>query len=332
MSLPRGPKKADKRKASGGSSSSNGKSNSSSLFGAKGSKKAKFSFIRPADNFEKEKQSFLDFGQKSFGANKNCKLCGMFFVIGDVEDENRHRSFCQKSSEALTIPNLKQHRALETWEEKDTTSNSIIEIKSHESQKIESDALVAILDMVQNELGSTLTLLEESSESILLHVCQNKVVGCVVKEAVCPSKLIELSSTKGTTDVDLAHDLDGDLEEEELELGSVNDLNHGKSKKEKEKMNIEDQKESVGASALAGVGEKASGVRPASDTLGVKLIWVHKSRRRMGVAKRLLDAARKHFEYGRVVKKHHVAFSQPTSDGMALALSYTAQKTIWGYA
>ena len=83
VSLPRGPKKnSDKRKASGGSAS-NGRSASSSPFGAKSLKKAKFSF-RPKERIEKEKQTFLDLGQKSFGANKNCKLCGMFFVIGDV--------------------------------------------------------------------------------------------------------------------------------------------------------------------------------------------------------------------------------------------------------
>ena len=41
-------------------------------------------------------QMFLDLGQKSFGASKHCAVCGMFYVIGDYEDEKRHQSFCAK--------------------------------------------------------------------------------------------------------------------------------------------------------------------------------------------------------------------------------------------
>jgi zinc-finger of acetyl-transferase ESCO len=45
---------------------------------------------------KKPKQSYIDLGQKSFGANIACKVCGMFYVKGDPEDEKRHVSFCQK--------------------------------------------------------------------------------------------------------------------------------------------------------------------------------------------------------------------------------------------
>ncbi len=41
-------------------------------------------------------QTFLDLGQKSFGASKTCKLCGMLFIQGDVDDEARHNSHCTK--------------------------------------------------------------------------------------------------------------------------------------------------------------------------------------------------------------------------------------------
>lgn len=41
-------------------------------------------------------QMFLDLGQKLFGKNKECMNCGMFFVIGDVDDERRHDQICAK--------------------------------------------------------------------------------------------------------------------------------------------------------------------------------------------------------------------------------------------
>lgn len=41
-------------------------------------------------------QMFLDLGQKLFGKNKECLNCGMFFVIGDVDDERRHDQVCAK--------------------------------------------------------------------------------------------------------------------------------------------------------------------------------------------------------------------------------------------
>jgi zinc-finger of acetyl-transferase ESCO len=41
-------------------------------------------------------QMFLDLGQKLFGKSKECKNCGMYFVIGDVDDERRHNQICAK--------------------------------------------------------------------------------------------------------------------------------------------------------------------------------------------------------------------------------------------
>jgi hypothetical protein len=41
-------------------------------------------------------QMFLDLGQRLFGKKKECSNCGMFFVIGDVDDERRHNQICAK--------------------------------------------------------------------------------------------------------------------------------------------------------------------------------------------------------------------------------------------
>lgn len=42
------------------------------------------------------RQMYLDLGQKLFGKNKECPNCGMFYVIGDIDDECRHGRLCVK--------------------------------------------------------------------------------------------------------------------------------------------------------------------------------------------------------------------------------------------
>ena len=58
-------------------------------------------------------------------------------------------------------------------------------------------------------------------------------------------------------------------------------------------------------------------------TLGVRQIWVPGSCRKMGIAGKLLDCARKSFILGNVYERGQVAFSQPTADGLGFAKRYT---------
>ncbi|GMI86495.1 CHROMOSOME TRANSMISSION FIDELITY 7 [Hibiscus trionum] len=55
---------------------------------------------------------------------------------------------------------------------------------------------------------------------------------------------------------------------------------------------------------------------------GIRAIWVTPSNRRKGVATQLLEAVRKSFRMGYVIERSEVAFSQPSSDGQALASNY----------
>lgn len=71
--------------------------------------------------------------------------------------------------------------------------------------------------------------------------------------------------------------------------------------------------------------------RPLKATLGVRQIWVHSGFRRKSVASSLVDAARKSFIFGSVVMRSHTAYSQPTTDGLNFALSYSQKSTIWSY-
>jgi N-acetyltransferase len=63
-------------------------------------------------------------------------------------------------------------------------------------------------------------------------------------------------------------------------------------------------------------------------SLGVAQIWVHDDHRRRGIATRLLDMARASVIFAYEVQKSDVAFSMPTSGGLALARAYLATDQI----
>lgn len=65
--------------------------------------------------------------------------------------------------------------------------------------------------------------------------------------------------------------------------------------------------------------------------LGVRLIWVHESRRRQGIAHRMVDAIRRLHFFGQVVDITQLAFSQPTVDGLAFAQRYCKTRSILSY-
>jgi N-acetyltransferase len=66
--------------------------------------------------------------------------------------------------------------------------------------------------------------------------------------------------------------------------------------------------------------------------LGIRQIWVNKNYRRQGIAEKMIDAARKCFTFGTIIDRTEIAFSQPTSDGLAFALAYTNSLNILAYS
>ena len=260
------------------------------------------------------KQTFLDLGQRSFGATSSCTRCGMLYVLGDIDDEQRHKAYCGRADDAPSLPAnaAKGLRVLDATGDDaavgttitgaaraasaGAAGSSILEVRWAERHKLEQGPLHAVLEHVQGQLGSTQSLMEGPDESVLLLVRAHKVVACAVRQAVSSRALVSLSLKRTSVDVDV-----------DVKTTTVSDPN-----------NDDDSEE-----------EKAR--RPPGDTLGIKLIWVHCKCRHSGLASRILDAARKTFEFGRIVKKEHVAYSQPTEDGLGLFLAYSKQDSIWGY-
>ena len=270
----------------------------------------------------RQSQMYIDLGQKSFGASKHCGLCGMLYVVGDVDDEKRHSVYCSKAKAGPTIATKGLSELARFNDDKD----AIFELKGNKQKRSthQQEAIDTLMGVVQAELGSEAGFVSDSDASIMLYVRDKVVLACLVSQSVHPSKLVAMSATRTSTDV-----------------------------------NIHLPAAAAAAAAAAGVGSAASGGSngagpdtgpdpgaasrdhddplllpppPTSTTLGIKLIWTAAGARRQGLAGHLLDAARKSFEFGRLVRREHVAFSQPTTHGLALALAYCRRQFIWGYA
>jgi N-acetyltransferase len=61
---------------------------------------------------------------------------------------------------------------------------------------------------------------------------------------------------------------------------------------------------------------------PQPAICGINRIWVSSQHRRQRIASRMLDAVRERFIYACKLEPKDLAFSQPTSDGKALARQY----------
>lgn len=61
--------------------------------------------------------------------------------------------------------------------------------------------------------------------------------------------------------------------------------------------------------------------------LGVRMIWVHGTQRRAGLATRLLDTARSTLVYGYIYPVHAIAFTQCTEEGFSFAKKYCSVNT-----
>ena len=302
------------------------------------------------------KQSFLDLGQQSFGATSSCAKCGMFYVVGDVDDETRHKLYCKRAEEAPSLLNLKGLHVIEENIEDGFDASAIVEMRWTEKHKLDQEPFKTIMNMVQGELGSTLPLLEDRSESVLFYIRGLKVVGCLVREAVSYAKLVRLSQTRTTVDVDVL--IDSNTASQSVELKLMDEPPRKKTKNDENnncvvnqnpriddinrRSNPRDNKKKNDSKALGSehIADKISSddvnleeetCRPSGDTLGIKLIWVHTKCRRSGIGCRILDVARRTFEFGRIIRKEHTAYSQPTESGLQLFLSYTKNTNIWGY-
>jgi len=292
-------------------------------------------------------QTFLDLGQYSFDSH-TCLECGMAYCPGLQEDVGAHERHCAKYAAAKRtsyvsfnvdrFPNKNNilwtgHLLLPS-----STSSSISNINNTGAVAaatsyivcIQSSELVTnggelraltgkiqeLTDLLENELGSESSpkplLHSEGKVSRLFMVENGKVIGIVVTEPIFEAKLLKRASDDDKTET---------LENKTMELTETI---------ENESTETTDgflhSSLSPSMSSKASVSVNISNARVSETTvkvsLGIAQIWVHQCHRRRGIATRLLDSARTCTVFAYQFAKSEVAFSAPTSGGLALATTY----------
>ncbi|XP_064606237.1 N-acetyltransferase ESCO2-like [Liolophura sinensis] len=85
------------------------------------------------------------------------------------------------------------------------------------------------------------------------------------------------------------------------------------------------------ASSQPGHRPWCSETTPSPAMVGISRIWVYSQKRRQGVATKLLECVRHWFEYGVIISKDMMAFSDPTPDGRQLGARYTGKESFLVY-
>ncbi|XP_077032484.1 N-acetyltransferase ESCO2, partial [Agelaius phoeniceus] len=73
-------------------------------------------------------------------------------------------------------------------------------------------------------------------------------------------------------------------------------------------------------------------LEPEPAACGISRLWVLGSRRRRGIARRMLDALRRTFVFGAVLSSRDLAFSDPTADGRGFAARYCGRHDFLVYS
>ncbi|KAL3811911.1 hypothetical protein ACHAXA_001436 [Cyclostephanos tholiformis] len=152
--------------------------------------------FRPAKKRKQSNQLFLDFGQKSFGKQTVCNVCGMLRVHGLDEDDSQHDKICKEYQEGVTCLGWKNERMVAAFGK----DERILEVRpddAHQHKNKVSEARV-IVDL---ELGFATRQREDppggivGNETCYLYISKKRIVGLLLVKRI--QRAYELIPSKG---------------------------------------------------------------------------------------------------------------------------------------
>lgn len=66
----------------------------------------------PPPPAKQQQQMYLDFGQRSFGRQIECAVCGMLYTEGEPEDEKEHQRRHQRAVRGVVMPAVADERVV----------------------------------------------------------------------------------------------------------------------------------------------------------------------------------------------------------------------------
>ena len=141
---------------------------------------------RPAKKRKQLNQLFLDFGQKSFGKQTVCNVCGMLRVHGLDEDDSQHDKICKEYQEGVTCLGWKNERMVAAFEKDDR----ILEVRPDDAQQHRNKVL-EVKAIVDKELGFARRQSEEDpyggidgNATCYLYISKKRIVGLLLVKRI----------------------------------------------------------------------------------------------------------------------------------------------------
>ncbi|KAJ1732496.1 hypothetical protein LPJ72_003395, partial [Coemansia sp. Benny D160-2] len=253
----------------------------------------------------KREQTFLDFGQKPLGLEL-CQICGMAYQRGKEEDEDLHTRF---------------HRS---WQQKQTRLLSW----DVESMTAENKSQIEFVPYRKNcGNKSKARIGKQQSESMAAIVFVYPQV-CSKREVVRALAIINVANEHlGAVKLSCK-----DLEHSQRKIllyispdGRVEGCILAEAIQSARRIVVEEETQLVDSAVrLLEDGEPAA--------CGISRIWVPSTARRCGIASQMIGALCKRFAYGCELSRDMLAFTQPTSEGRALAEASFGRRDFLVYA
>ncbi|KAK6147636.1 hypothetical protein DH2020_018548 [Rehmannia glutinosa] len=245
-------------------------------------------------------QLHLEVGQFNF-LWRTCTTCGFKYAPGVEDDEKVHKTFHKNYTHGIPFKGWRSERIIDSLEK-----GRIILVQDGDPLA-QKNKVQDVVHMMEMELGDGWILNKHCK--VYLFISSQRLSGCLVAEPIKRAYRI-LSSSKDEK-CNLSAKEKG-RNSTTLQFGGVS-LQREIVKRNSVKSPVEE--------SFDGVILSEDEAQPA--VCGIRAIWVTPSNRRKHIASNLLDAARKSFCTDLIINRTQLAFSQPTSLGKALILSYT---------
>ncbi|KAF7113317.1 hypothetical protein RHSIM_RhsimUnG0138100 [Rhododendron simsii] len=244
----------------------------------------------------KKKRSYaqlhLDLGQSDFLLH-TCSMCGFMYACGDEGDEKVHKEFHKDYTHGIQFKGWHHERVVNL---PSTTAGRVI----------------LVLD------GDP----PAHKKKVYLYILHQRIAGCLVAEPIKVAYRV-LSNSEAPKSIKGTNANDNGSNSSTLQFGGINFQREAMKRAPSAINPVALEEKHTGAVFLANEAVPA--------ICGIRAIWVAPSVRRKQIASHLLDAVRMSFCEGFVLKSSQLAFSDPTSSGMALACSYFDTSSFLAY-
>ena len=272
----------------------------------------------PYNNNKQRKfqQLYLDLGQRNFGKQTVCNICGMLFVHGVEEDAKEHERICKEIREGVAFQFQRKacrvvadfggtiaSRGVDKAAIATNDGGYIVEVRPSDSYALRQKAS-AVMAIVDKELGfAQASALSPSNNdtgdkkqairtngrptpTVYLYIRQKKVVGMVSAEVT----------------------------RQAYRLLSVENKNYDTGSKEQRQQH-------------RNYPQHERSTQTYRSMIGIHKLWVHSKVRNQSIATRMVSSARARMVFGTVVPANLVAFSSPTEAGARFAQTYVHNET-----